>query len=78
MECLPSRPGEIKDTQIITVVQPDLVLVCDSSKIDNAGCIGIPDLVVEIISPSTSKKDLLYKYQLYEESEIPRIIGNSA
>ncbi len=41
-----------------TVVQPDLCIICDVSKIDKAGCTGAPDLIVEIISPHTSKKDI--------------------
>lgn len=48
------------------VVQPDLLIVCDRNKLDDKKCIGSPDLVVEIISPSTAKRDMRYKYQLYE------------
>jgi len=51
-----------------TVVQPDLCIICDTDKIETAGCIGAPDLIVEILSPSTSKKDLNDKYSIYEES----------
>ncbi len=53
-----------------TVVQPDICIICDVSKIDAAGCTGAPDLVVEILSPSTSKKDLNDKYSIYEESGV--------
>ena len=56
-----------KDEDIITVVQPDLVVVCDKSKLDKKGCIGAPDLVIEILSPSTSYKDESHKLKLYEK-----------
>jgi len=54
------------DEKVRTVVQPDLVVVCDPSKLDEAGCRGAPDFVVEIISPSTSVKDQTTKTALYE------------
>lgn len=50
-----------------TVVQPDLCVICDAQKIEEKGCIGAPDLVVEILSPSTAKKDLNDKYSIYQE-----------
>jgi len=49
-----------------TVVQPDLCVICDLVKIEKTGCFGPPDLLVEILSPSTSKKDLNQKYEIYE------------
>lgn len=48
------------------VVQPDILVVCDSNKLDEKGCKGAPDFVVEIISPSTSSKDHIRKKELYE------------
>lgn len=50
-----------------TVVQPDIIVVCDPQKIELKGCVGAPDLIVEILSPSTSKTDWKDKYQLYEQ-----------
>jgi Uma2 family endonuclease len=61
--------GELK-TDIYTVVQPDICVICDPAKLDDAGCLGAPDLVVEILSPSTAKKDLNEKFKIYEESGI--------
>lgn len=49
------------------VVQPDLTIICDSSKLDDAGCLGAPDLVVEVLSPATAGKDLKQKFALYEQ-----------
>lgn len=55
-----------KEADIDNVVQPDLVVVCDQSKLDEKGCLGTPDIVVEIISLSTARKDLGLKFDLYE------------
>ena len=59
-----------KDADIYTVVQPDLCVICDESKIDEKGCIGAPDWIIEILSPASSKKDLNEKYNLYEENGV--------
>ena len=59
-----------KDKDIITVVQPDVCVVCDAEKLDDRGCIGAPDIVVEILSPSNNKKELRNKYEVYEESGV--------
>jgi Uma2 family endonuclease len=59
-----------KNGQIRTVVQPDICIICEPSKIDELGCLGAPDFIVEILSPSTEKKDLREKYDLYEESGV--------
>ena len=54
------------DEDVITVVQPDILVVCDQNKLDDRGVKGAPDLVVEIISPSTAKRDITTKYVLYQ------------
>ncbi|KIA91593.1 restriction endonuclease [Pedobacter kyungheensis] len=58
------------DKEVFTVVQPDIVVVCDQSKLDNRGCIGAPDIVVEILSPGNNKKELINKYEVYEEAGV--------
>ncbi len=55
---------------IKTVVQPDICVICDRSKIDKAGCIGAPDIVVEIISPGNNKTELQNKFEIYEENGV--------
>ena len=55
------------ESQVYTVVQPDLCVVCDFEKIDSKGCVGAPDLVVEILSPGNSKKEMKSKFALYQE-----------
>ncbi len=59
------------DKEIYTVVQPDLCVICDLSKIDKRGCLGSPDFIIEIISPSNSKTDLKDKFELYAENQVP-------
>ena len=59
-----------KDEQIFTVVQPDICVICDLNKIDEKGCIGAPDLIIEILSPGNGKRDLKFKYDLYEENAV--------
>ena len=53
-----------------TVIQPDIVVVCDQSKLDDKGCNGAPDLVVEILSPSTSGKDRVLKFNKYLQAGV--------
>ena len=54
-----------------TVVQPDLCVVCDPEKLaDGKRCQGAPDLIIEILSPGNSKKEMLNKYELYEEAGV--------
>jgi len=55
------------DEDIYTVVQPDIVVICDAKKLDEKGCRGAPDLIVEIISPDTGAKDMKIKLPLYEK-----------
>ncbi|AUI67100.1 MULTISPECIES: Uma2 family endonuclease [Glaesserella] len=61
----PDQGGKIK-----TVVQPDLCVICDPKKLDEKGCIGAPDLVVEILSPGNSKREMKDKYELYQEQGV--------
>ncbi|MFN4144580.1 MAG: Uma2 family endonuclease [Runella sp.] len=53
-----------------TVVQPDLCVICDASKLDEQGCDGAPDLIIEILSPGNSKKEMKDKFAVYEESGV--------
>ena len=58
------------DEKVTTVVQPDLCVICDENKLDDKGCNGAPDLVVEILSPGNTKKEMGIKFDLYEENEV--------
>jgi Uma2 family endonuclease len=64
------RNGETADDRIYTVVQPDICVICDPVKIDDRGCLGAPDLVVEVQSLATAKYDLNDKFRLYEEAGV--------
>ena len=56
--------------QIDTVVQPDICIVCDLDKLDNQGCNGAPDWIIEILSPATSNRDLTEKFDIYQSSGV--------
>jgi len=56
------------DKDVITVVQPDICVICDPSKLDDRGCVGAPDIVIEILSPGNNSKELRNKYEVYEEA----------
>ena len=58
------------DKQIFTVVQPDICVICDLTKIDSRGCMGAPDVVIEILSPGNNQTELRSKYEVYEESGV--------
>ncbi|TYS13252.1 Uma2 family endonuclease [Rossellomorea vietnamensis] len=59
-----------QDDDINNVVQPDLSIVCDRKKLDDKGCNGAPDLIIEILSPSSVKLDRWNKFQLYEKAGV--------
>jgi Uma2 family endonuclease len=58
------------DTDDDTVVQPDLVVICDKTKRDGKACLGAPDLVIEIVSPSTAQMDRFVKYHKYLQAGV--------
>lgn len=55
---------------ITTVVQPDICVICDPDKLDEQGCNGAPDWIIEIVSKGSSKKDAQIKHALYAESRV--------
>jgi Uma2 family endonuclease len=59
-----------RNEDITTVVQPDISVIFDLSKLDEAGCLGAPDMVIEILSKGNNKKELQNKYEVYEESGV--------
>lgn len=67
---LPLPPGRQTADQIDTVVQPDISIICDPEKLDERGCQGAPDWIIEILSKSTASKDLTEKYELYEHAGV--------
>jgi len=61
------KDNQQDDQDIFITLQPDLSVICDKSKIDKKGCLGSPDLIVEILSPSTGYKDETQKLTIYEQ-----------
>ena len=62
----PTKPEEKEDDKIYTVLQPDICVICDQSKLDERGCLGAPDMVVEILSLSSQRYDLNEKFNIYQ------------
>ena len=58
------------DTKDNTVVQPDLLVVCDNSQLDDKGCKGAPDFIIEILSPSSGQMDIAIKLGKYLQAEV--------
>lgn len=56
---------------VYTVVQPDVCIVCDEAKLDEAGCMGAPDTIIEVLSKGNVDRDIKEKFALYEESGVP-------
>jgi Uma2 family endonuclease len=67
---LDKKKSDKANKEIYTVVQPDICVICDRGKIDERGAIGAPDLIIEILSPGNSKKEMKTKYALYEEAGV--------
>ena len=59
------RPDDVD-----TMVEPDISVVCDRDKLDGKGCKGAPDMVIEILSPSTHRHDRITKYNLYQRAGV--------
>ncbi|MFY7786487.1 MAG: Uma2 family endonuclease [Thermoflexibacteraceae bacterium] len=67
---LVKNPAGKTEKDIYTVVQPDICVICDRSKLDVQGCLGSPDLIIEIVSPSSTKTDVKDKFALYQENGV--------
>ncbi|MEA3414858.1 MAG: Uma2 family endonuclease [Thermodesulfobacteriota bacterium] len=65
---LPATDEEDEDSK--NVVQPDMVVICDSSELDEKGCKGAPDLIIEIVSPASTSIDNIKKMELYEKNGV--------
>ena len=56
--------------QVDTMVEPDISIICDPDKLDKYGCKGAPDLIIEILSPSTQRHDRMVKYNLDQRAGV--------
>lgn len=61
------RLSASKDEEEYQVVQPDISVICDKERLDDKGCKGAPDLIVEVLSPSTWQRDRIEKMNLYQK-----------
>ena len=64
------RKKKVDNKSIVSVVQPDISVICDLDKLDEKGCIGAPDWIVEILSPGNTRKEMKEKFSLYEENGV--------
>ncbi len=67
---IPLPAEQTEGVVLETVVQPDICVICDPSKLDDRGCLGAPDWIIEILSKSTAKKDLTDKFELYQQAGV--------
>jgi Uma2 family endonuclease len=65
-----SRKSKLADKEVFTVAQPDLCVICDKTKLSKQGCEGAPDWIIEILSDGNNKKEICFKYELYEENGV--------
>jgi Uma2 family endonuclease len=63
----PKNTKAKSDKLIYTVLQPDIFVICDLSKMDERGCLGAPDFIIEIVSPKNSRRDLKDKFDIYQD-----------
>jgi len=65
--------GKEADDDVTTVVQPDISVICNPAKLDERGCRGAPDWVIEVLSPSTAAKDQIQKLAAYERAGVQEV-----
>lgn len=65
--------GNETDDDVTTVVQPDISVICDPAKLDERGCRGTPDWVIEVLLPSTAAKDQIQKLAAYERAGVREV-----
>jgi len=62
--------GHENDNEISNIIQPDIVVVCDETKLRKTGYFGVPTLIIEISSPSTARHDRVVKFNRYEKANV--------
>lgn len=65
---LPDR--STRDDDIFTVLQPDILIVCNPAQLDERGCLGAPDVVIEVLSDGNNWRELIDKFNVYEEAGV--------
>lgn len=64
------RKSILANQEVFTVVQPDLCVICNPEFLDEQGCNGAPDWIIEILSKGNSKREMQVKYELYREAGV--------
>lgn len=67
---LTNKRKRVSNKSIVSVVQPDISVICDMEKLDDKECIGAPEWIIEILSPGNTKKEMKEKFSLYEENGV--------
>ena len=67
---LTNKRKSLPNKSITSVVQPDILVICDLEKLDEKGCVGAPDWIIEILSPGNTRKEMKEKFSLYEENGV--------
>jgi Uma2 family endonuclease len=65
-----NKAKQLPDGKMMTVVQPDISVICDEDKLDERGCVGAPDLVIEILSPGNTNREMKDKFEIYQEAGV--------
>lgn len=66
--CLTENDENMDD--VSNVIQPDIIVVCDKTKLRKTGYFGVPEFIIEISSPSTTRQDRVYKFNIYERAGV--------
>jgi Uma2 family endonuclease len=65
-----NKAKKLPDGKMMTVLQPDICVICDIDKLDERGCVGAPDLIIEILSPGNTQKEMKDKFEIYQEAGV--------
>ncbi len=65
-----NKAKKLSDGKMMTVVQPDICVICDEEKLDERGCVGAPDLIIEILSPGNTQREMKDKFEIYQEAGV--------
>jgi Uma2 family endonuclease len=65
-----SKAKSLPDGKMMTVVQPDICVVCNTDILDDRGCVGAPDITIEILSPGNTKIEMKDKFEIYQEAGV--------
>ena len=65
-----NKAKKLPDGKMMTVLQPDICVICDLEKLDERGCVGAPDFIIEILSPGNTQREMKDKFEIYQEAGV--------